>query len=143
MKKKIIIALLGAVLSMTGCSFMTAYEVASIFFYYYIDLSYDSTAEDLLYIQTQDIMDKRDHVEVVEDLTTRESGNKTIKSLLLSAEKEGSKNYYYANLVEFGDEADQFAWVMFTVMPSDMDKYRAEFDGILDSMEYTEQGETL
>ena len=122
---------------------MTAYEVASIFFYYYIDLSYDSTAEDLLYIQTQDIMDKRDHVEVVEDLTTRESGNKTIKSLLLSAEKEGSKNYYYANLVEFGDEADQFAWVMFTVMPSDMDKYRAEFDGILDSMEYTGQGETL
>ncbi len=116
---------------------------ASFFYYYYIDMSDGTSVEDVFEMQTDDIMEKRDHVKVVEDASERENNGKTIRSVLFEGEKDGYKNYYYANLVEFGEAADQFAWVMFTSMPSDMEKNRAAFDALIDSMEYTGTGDTL
>lgn len=193
MRKVLLPILAMAMLSVTGCSFMTGYEAAralsedvqdeqqvmtadgygiqvtlsgewsrqedtafdlqcvysdeeayaSFFYYYYIDMLEGTTAEDIFEIQNQDIIDKRDNVKIVEDVSERTSGDKTIRSIVFSAERNGSKNYYYANLVEFGKEADQFAWVLFTSIPSDMEQNRAEYNQILDSMEYTGEGQTL
>lgn len=116
---------------------------ASFFYFYYVDLTEDTTAEDVFEIQNQEIIGKRDHVVILEEASERKSGDKTIQSLLFSAENEGHKNYYYTHFVEFGKGSDQFAWVLFTCMPSDMDKFRAEFDEIIDSLEYTGEGTAL
>ncbi|MDO5574208.1 MAG: hypothetical protein Q4G60_09570, partial [bacterium] len=110
------------------CIYKNNEAYASFFYYFYIDMSDGTSAEDVFEMQTDDIMGKRDHVKVVEDVSERENNGKTIRSILFEGEKDGYKNYYYANLVEFGEAADQFAWVMFTSMPSDMEKNRAAFD---------------
>lgn len=116
---------------------------ASFFYYYYIDLPMETTPYDIFQTQIKDIMDKRDHVETIEEESIRKIGDKTITSKLLSAERDGSKNYYYANLVEFGETADQFAWVMFTSMPSDMKSNRAVYDQLLENMQYEREENLL
>lgn len=199
MKRNIVLLLLiCALLSVTGCSFMTGYEIAramteddseekmskevmtvdgydiqvamgdgwerradedtpfdlqceykgdeayaSFFYFYYVDLTDGTTAEDIFDLQNRDIMDKRDKVKIIEDVSERVCGDKQIRSMMYSAENEGCKNYYYANLVQFGTSADQFAWVLFSAIPSDMTKNQETYDSVIDSMEYTGEEYTL
>lgn len=56
---------------------------------------------------------------------------------MYSAEHEGSKNYYYCNLVEFDDE-DRFMWAIFTGLPSYAEKHVEDWKAILRSVELTD-----
>ncbi len=138
MRKALLLISAVAMLSMTGCSFMTGYEVAralrederaeeevmavegydiqvtlseewsrqedtpfdlqcvydddeayaSFFYYYYIDVADGTTAEDIFDIQNQDIIDKRDNVKIVEDVSERTSGGVRPFDLSFSLRKE-------------------------------------------------------
>ena len=91
---------------------------ASIFVYYKVDLAEGQNPLDLFHIQNNDILSKRSNVEIINKEQTEKRDKKQIHSILYSAEKDGIKNYYYCNLVEFGEDTDRFVWVLFTAIPS-------------------------
>jgi hypothetical protein len=91
---------------------------ASIFTYYKIDLSEGQTPLDIYNLQKDDLFSKRENVKEVSGEEVIETDNKLIHSVLYSAENDGIKNYYYCNLIEFSEDAEVFAWVVFTAIPS-------------------------
>ncbi len=117
------------------CVYEDGESYASVFCYYLIDLAEGKTPADIFDEQNLAVTSKRKNVQTIEEMTERKSGDKAIRTVLFSGEKDGNKNYYYANLVEFGEEADRFAWILFSAIPSMVEKNRAEYDAIVDSMQ--------
>ena len=91
---------------------------ASVFVFYKVDLKKGQTPMNIFHIQNDDIIRKRSEVEIINEEKTEKLDTKKIHSLLFSAEKDGSKNYYYCNLVEFDEGSDRFVWILFTSLPS-------------------------
>ncbi|MDD5111384.1 MAG: hypothetical protein PHG85_02455 [Candidatus Altiarchaeota archaeon] len=110
---------------------------ASVFAYRKIDLGEGQTPLTLFESQNEDLFSKRGNVKVISEKKVSEFENKKIHSVLYSAEKEGVKNYYYCNLIEFED-ADVFAWLLFTAVPSESERYMGVWDAIAASANYTE-----
>jgi hypothetical protein len=98
------------------CTDNNAY--ASIFAFAEVDLAKGQTPADIFGKQKDDLVGKRKNVEIIMDEKVEETETSRIRSLLFSGERDGAKNYYYCNLVEFKEEASVFAWVMFTSTPS-------------------------
>jgi len=90
----------------------------NVFAFHVVDLAKGQTALDIFRRQKDDLVGKRQNVEFLSDETTVEDAHTRVRSVLFSGEKDGSKNYYYANLVELKGQPDVFAWVLFTGTPS-------------------------
>ena len=89
----------------------------SIMAYTYEDLPQDTTVLDVLDVQNEDLMGKRDNVAVVQERKTQSVADGEIIYEVYSAEKDGVKNYYATYLVDF-PEAEVCAWVLVTATPS-------------------------
>lgn len=101
----------------------------SVMAYKYIDLPEDTTPADVFDMQNDDLLSKRTAVNVIEEATTEGA----ITKALYSAEKDGVKNYYGSYLMDF-PEAQTFAWVLVTAVPSYFESNRAYLDGIVCSL---------
>jgi len=112
---------------------------ACIFTYHKIDLSEGQTPLDIFNIQNDDIFSRRENVKKISEEKVDEFENKRIHSVLYSAENGGVKNYYYCNLIEFKEEADVFAWIIFTAVPSYSDAHIDEFKAITASANWTKE----
>ncbi|MDF2541416.1 MAG: hypothetical protein K0S47_1134 [Herbinix sp.] len=115
---------------------------ASIFVYNKIDLSEGQTTEDLFHIQNEDLLGKRENVKLVSEENTYETGNKQIHEVMYSAELDGIKNNYYFNLIEFDEEAEVFAWVLFTSVPLETKINMDTWKKIISSAEYRKSQQT-
>lgn len=111
--------------------------VMSFFCYYDIDLSDDMSRQDFFEYQNQSLLDMREKVDLIEEMTETKYEDKTITSVLYSAEKENVKNYYYMNLVDISD-SDCFTWILFTGMPSEINTARDTIAQILKTVTVTE-----
>lgn len=111
---------------------------ASIFTYHKIDLTEEQTPADIFNIQNDDILSRRDNTIKVSEEEMYEFENKLIHSVLYSGEKDGRKNYYYFNLIEFKD-ADVFAWVLFSASPSYSLNNIDEWNAIITSANWSEE----
>lgn len=109
----------------------------SIFCYYEEDLSEDMTKTEYFVLQNQQLLDNRMNAGLIEEMTERQYRDKTITSVVYSAESDGTKNYYYFNLVSITD-SDCFLWVLFNGMPSDIKADRDALDEILQAIKLTE-----
>lgn len=89
----------------------------SIMAYPYIDLPEGTTPLDVLELQNNDIISKRDNVSVVEERKTQAISQGEVTYMVYSAQKDGVKNYYATYLVDF-PEAEICAWVLVTATPS-------------------------
>lgn len=106
-----------------------------MFVYTKEDVNEGTTPLNVLELQVEDLMSKREKVEKVEDIKTTEVDGKKISTALYSAEKDGSKNMYYFNLIEFTNNKDIFAVSIQTFLPEDLKKGRIEVDKIIQSAE--------
>jgi len=106
---------------------------ASVFAYFKTDLADGASPMTLYDVQKDDILSKRTDIKVESEAQIREINGKRIKSGLYTAAADGVKNSYYCNLIEFGEDADAFAWVIFTALPSDTPHLLDEWDAILAS----------
>ena len=98
-----------------------------------MDLAADSTPADLFETQNSQILDNRENVQLLEELKTEEYADKTVLSILYSAEREGTKNYYRAYLLDF-KESDKMAWVLFTAVPSVMTRHTDAVAALIDGI---------
>ena len=89
----------------------------SIMAYKYMDLPENVTPLDVYDMQNEDLFSKRTAVTVIEEAKTQSLSQRTITHALYSAEKDGVKNYYASYLIDLPD-AETFAWVLVTAMPS-------------------------
>lgn len=108
-----------------------------IFVYHEVDLLENQTPELIYEYQIEDLFLQRENIKVVNEKEVVIENGKTITSTMYSAEHEGSKNYYYCNLVEFDDE-DRFMWAIFTGLPSYAEKHVEDWKAILRSVELTD-----
>lgn len=112
---------------------------ASIFVFDKIDLAEGQTPLDVYYAQNDDIMSKRENVKIVSEEKVNDVENKQIRSIMYSGENEGLKNYYYSNLIEFEENDDVFAWILFTAMPSYVESNIEMYDSITASANIVEE----
>ncbi len=91
---------------------------ASVFVFYKVDLAEGQTPQDIFHTQNEDLINKRENVKIINEEKTEMIADKQIRTMLFSAEKEGTKNYYYCNLIEFGEASDRFVWILFAAYPS-------------------------
>ena len=89
----------------------------SIMAYKYMDLPSNLTPLDVYDMQNEDLFSKRTAVKVIEEAKTQTIAQRTITQALYSAEKNGVKNYYASYLIDLPD-AETFAWVLVTAVPS-------------------------
>lgn len=105
----------------TGGSFdlqiTNGHAYVSVMAYHYIDLPTGVTPQDVLEMQNEDLFSKREHVTTIEETKTESNAQQTITHGLYSAERDGVKNYYASYLVDL-PEAEVFAWVLVTAVPS-------------------------
>lgn len=110
----------------------------SIMAYYSSEIPDGWTSEYTYEWQNEELFRKRDNVSEVEPLQVIESEGKTIFTTMISAEREEVKNYYYSCLVQFDDNEDVFAFVIFNGVPSHIMAHKEEFLKYMSSMEYEE-----
>jgi hypothetical protein len=110
----------------------------SVFGYMEIDLNEDTPPEDLFQIQNSDLLDKRDNVAAVEEPTVVEKDGRLLYSALYSGERDGSKNYYYMNMVHY-TQTGHIAWILFNGVPSSVTTNRETLDQILETVKPAEQ----
>ena len=105
----------------------------SIMAFKYIDLPTGVTPTDVFDMQNEDLWSKRDNVATVEKVTTQTLPHCTVTHTMYSAEKDGSKNYYASYLVDFPN-AETFAWVLVSAMPSYLVENKAYLNTIVCSL---------
>ena len=105
----------------------------SVMAYKYIDLPQDVTPADVYDMQNQDIFSKRDNVATVEETMTQTLPGCKVTYGMYSAEKDGGKNYYASYLMDFAD-AETFAWVLVTAVPSYMEENKETLHNIVCSL---------
>ena len=110
----------------------------SIMAYNYIDLPSDLTPSDVYEMQNEDLFSRRTNVTVIEEQKSLSSDQCTVTYAMYSAEKDKSKNYYAAYLIDFPSE-ETFAWVLVTAMPSVLEANREYLHNIVCSLTPTEQ----
>lgn len=108
----------------------------SIMAYKYIDLPSNLTPQDVYDMQNEDLFNKRTAVKNIEKAKTQTIGQRVITSALYSAEKNGSKNYYASYLIDFPN-AEVFAWVLVTAVPSYLNENRDFLHNIVCSLTTT------
>lgn len=106
-----------------------------MFVYYNIDLPEGETPDQIYDYQIEDLFAQRENMKIVEEKAVEVTNGKTITSTMYSAEREGTKNYYYCNLIQFEGDVDRFMWVIFTGLPSYAEKHVEEWETILRSVE--------
>ncbi len=89
----------------------------SIMAYEYIDLPEGKQPIDVFDLQKEDISGRRTNVERAEELEAKNLPSKVIAHEIYSGEREGIRNYYGMYLLDF-PEAETFAWVLVSAMPS-------------------------
>lgn len=114
----------------------------SVMTYYTIDLPVGDTPESIYDWQNEDLFSRRENLEVVEEEQIIKSDGRTITTTLFSAEREGTKNYYYSCLVQLDDNEDVFSWIIVTAMPSYMKKNQDAFLDIMKTMKYVKENST-
>lgn len=96
----------------------------SAYGYWDIDLPEDLSApEELFHQQNLLILDLRKNVQEIESLSTANDTDKTVYSVLFSAERDGSKNYYDFYMIDF-KHTEQKLWILFTGIPSTIESNR-------------------
>ncbi|NBH73229.1 hypothetical protein D3Z51_14635 [Clostridiaceae bacterium] len=103
----------------------------SIFGFKDIDLTDGTTPEDIFEWQKEDLFEKRDFVELVKEEPVWEDDYKKIYRELYSGEFDEGKNYYYCCLIDFKEPAENFAWILFSGIPSWIENDIDEIDQIL------------
>ena len=115
------------------CSLNDGEQHALFWVYNDLDLSKDSTRNSIYKEGIDNILSARQNVELIEDEKTATTGNKTITTILYSAEKESTKFYYYYCLVEI-EGTDDYFWVLFTAIPSVAQKNIDKWNSITESI---------
>ncbi|MGI5896697.1 MAG: hypothetical protein ACOX6U_07035 [Oscillospiraceae bacterium] len=89
--------------------------------YGYTDDEFDpgTSPEEVFERQNSSILTLREQVQELKDLQIEEYEDKTVYTILYSAEKDGNQNYYRVYLLDF-KSSDKMAWILFTAMPADM-----------------------
>jgi|SRR5690554_3856617 len=90
----------------------------SVFVYFKNELAELQIPLDVQEQHLKDLFSKREYVEKITEENIIELTDKVIYSVLYSAEYNGVENYYYCNLVDFKGEADIFAWILVSALPS-------------------------
>lgn len=103
-----------------------------------IDLAEGVTRNDVYDTQIQYILDTRDNEKKIEDAVVSDSGDKTITTIIYSAEKDGKKYQYSMNLIEF-DDSDYYLWVLLNGTPSTMEEEEETVLSIFDSFALEEE----
>lgn len=103
-----------------------------VFVYEKIDFAENVSPEDVLALQIDDIQSLRKNFRFIEELKDSEIGDKRIKTVVYSGEKNGIKYYYVFSLVEF-KEFEKFAVIVQTCIPSNFEKYKSTLDEIVNS----------
>ena len=103
----------------------------SIFGFKDIDLSNGMTPEDIFELQKNDLIEKRDFVELIRKEPVWEDEHKKVYRELYSGEFDEGKNYYYCCLIDFKEPGEGFAWVLFSGVPSWIENDIEELDQIL------------
>ena len=106
----------------------------SVMAYKYIDLPEGVIPMDVLDIQNEGLLAKRDAVTVIEESATRSLAQGTVTQALYSAEKDGVKNYYGTYLIDLPD-VQTLAWVVVTATPSYYEANRDMLHNIVCSLE--------
>lgn len=99
----------------------------------YIDLPTGVTPLDVLDMQNEDLFSKRTNVTTVEEAKTQSLPQGTVTHALFSGEKDGNKNYYASYLIDMPD-AQTFAWVLVSGMPSYITENREYLNTIVCSL---------
>lgn|GEM_PF-1150299 len=108
------------------------YSWFNAYTYKCIDLAKDETPMDKFENHNNYLVGIRDNFEEVIDGDVELLNNEFVTSKLFSGEKDGVKNWYYCALVDFGENKD-FAWVLFTGIPSYMQTNFEMYNDILNS----------
>lgn len=110
--------------------------ILSAYGYYKIDMAEGQQAQDLFEEQNELILSRRDHVTELEPMTSMDDTEKTIYSALYSAERSGSKNYYNFFFIDF-KHTDSMVWILFTGIPSSIEKNRDGINDIISKVQDT------
>lgn len=106
----------------------------SVMAYNGIDLIEElNSADALLKYHMEDLMSRRDNVEIIEDMTKTEYDDKIVYSCIYSAEKDFSKNYYYSFGIELTENGD-IIWVLSTGLPSTILENRGEIEQMVEML---------
>ena len=105
----------------------------SIMAYKYMDLPEGLTPQDVYDTQNEDLFSKRANVTVIEETQTQSLSQGAVTYAVYSGEKDGVKNYYATYLVDLTD-AETFAWVLVTAMPSYLDDNQEYLHNIVCSL---------
>ena len=87
-------------------------------------------------MQNEDLFSRRTAVTVIEEAKTQSQAKQVVTQALYSAEKDGVKNYYATYLIDLAD-AETFAWVLVTAMPSYLDDNQEYLHNIVCSLTST------
>ena len=102
----------------------------SVYGFSALDLSEEQTAQDLFELQADAVLSARDNVAEIEPVSMTEDNGKIIYSALYSAERAGVKNYYHFFFIHF-KSTDNMAWILFSGMPSVIEKNQDTIDEII------------
>lgn len=111
------------------------YAFMGVFVYDKADLSEGQTPLTIYDYQIKDIFSQRKKETVVAEKEVIFHDGKAITSTLYSAEHNGTKNYYYCNLVEFEGDENRFVWIIFTGLPTYARNHIEEWKSIVSSIE--------
>ncbi len=93
------------------------------------------TKMDVLDFQVNDLMSKRENPVLKSDLKKIEHNGKVIYQKIYLAEKGNNKFMYIFNLVDFGEEKDEVAYVIITSRVSYGERHMDDFNEIVKTTE--------
>lgn len=106
--------------------------VTGIFVYEKIDLAENTSPEDIMALQIDNIQSMNKNVKFIEEIKDETIGDKRIKTVVYSDEDDGIRYYYILSLVEF-KEFEKFAIILQTCIPSNFEKYKSTLEEIVSS----------
>ena len=108
-----------------------------VYVYDKMDIAEGGSAEDKLDYHIDNIQSIRENFKLIEVTKDIDTGDKRIKTIVYSGEKDSEKNYYVFSLVEF-KEFEKFAVILQTCVPSNFEKNKSTLDEIVSSCRTTE-----
>lgn len=109
------------------------YLQMSLFCYGETELPSDMSAEDLFWIQTNDILDKRSNVQVIDSFQTAEHQVGTMYSARYSAIHEENENEYAFYLINFAKTKEKM-WIIVNAEPEDFQENMVEIEQLIRSI---------
>lgn len=101
-----------------------------------MDLAEGQHVQDYFEMQNEYLLSKRDNIIELEPISSIDDAEKTIYSVLYSAERDGIKNSYNFFFIDFKN-TDNLVWIVFTGVPSVIKKNKDSINDIISKVQDT------